>query len=155
MKSNRTFKFKYSPVVWVLLSLVLALSLSGLAWNAYALIQNTWAGGVKIFSHAAMVVITALLIIFVLSVMVYGRYVLTDKYFVQYFGFIKIKTPIKNLVQITHFRKSDKLVLYFDDQKYTVIVIDKNYYDQFVMCVREVNSSVIFDVQIDGEDTPE
>lgn len=109
----------------------------------------------KIFSHAAMVVITALLIIFVLSVMVYGRYVLTDKYFVQYFGFIKIKTPIKNLVQITHFRKSDKLVLYFDDQKYTVIVIDKNYYDQFVMCVREVNSSVIFDVQIDGEDTPE
>lgn len=155
MKNKCSFKFKYSPVVWVLLSLVLALSLAGLTWNVYALIQNSWAGGVKVFSHVAMVIITAFLIIFVLSVMIYGRYLINDKFLVQYFGLIKIKTPISSLVQITHFKKSDKLVVYFDDQKYTVIVIDKSLYDEFVMRVREVNSNVIFDVQIDGEDTPE
>ena len=156
MNTKQTkFKFKYSPVVWVLLALVLILSAAGLVWNVYALTQSAWEGAIKIFSYSAMILITLILICFVLGVMLYGRYVLTDKYLIQYFVLIKIKTPIDSVVQITHFKKSDKLVVYFDDQKYTVIVIDKCYYDAFILSLRNVNSKVVYDVQIDGEDTPE
>ena len=92
--------------------------------------------------------------IFVLSVIFYGRYVIKDGELIQYFGFLKTKTPLKEIVEITHFKKSDKLVVYFSDRKYTIIVIDKQYYEPFILVVRTENPSIVYDVKIEGEDTP-
>ncbi|MBR2449189.1 MAG: hypothetical protein IKB30_03605 [Clostridia bacterium] len=147
--------FKYSPVVWALLSLVIILSAAGLIWNIYSLVEYSLLGGAKTVTHALMIIITAALILFVISVMVYGRYVVTEKYLIQYFGLVKNKTELSKIIAITHFKKSDKLVAYFSDQKYTVIVISPALYDAFVLSVRDKNPSVVFDSRIDGEDTPE
>lgn len=154
-RKKEIFKFKYSPVVWVLLSLVVVLSAAGLVWNVYSIVEYTFFGGIKTVSHTLMIIITAALILFVISVMVYGRYVVTEKYLIQYFGLVKNKTELSKIIAITHFKKSDKLVAYFSDQKYTVIVISPTLYDTFVLSVRDKNPSVVFDSRIDGEDTPE
>ena len=68
------------------------------------------------------------------------------------FGFFVSKTKVSDVIGITHFKKSDKLVIYFKDQTFSVVVIAKEKYDDFVLILRELNKSIFFSSQIDGED---
>ena len=86
--------------------------------------------------------------------MFFGEYVIDEKNLTLKIGLIKNKTPLEEIVAITLFKKSNKLVLYFADQKYTVIVIKPEDYDQFILELRSKNSKIIYNSQIDGEDTP-
>jgi hypothetical protein len=150
----KSFKFKYSIAVWVLLALVLILSTVGIIWNVYNFIFFIKESTVKAVAYLLIVLLTLFLFVFVLSVILYGRYVIKGDYLTQYFGLLKTKTPVKDIAEITHFKKSDKLVIYFVDRKYTVIVIQKELYEQFILALREANPAIVYDVKIDGEDTP-
>lgn len=156
----KSFKFKYANSVWALLVLVLALSIAGLCWNVFNLIEYcmigfTRVGAFKIVVYGLLVLMLVILTAIVVSVMVYGRYVIKGEFIFTCFGFIKSKVAISEITTITHFKKSDKLVMYFKDEKYSVIVIAPDRYDDFVLAVREVNSAIRFDARIDGEDTPQ
>lgn len=151
----KTFRFKYSPLVWTLLVLVLLLSLGGLAWNIFNIVEYSWADVFKIASFAIILAATAFLTAFAISVMLFGRYVIGNGKLRTRFGFISTATNVSDVVQITHFKKSDKLVVYFSDQKYSVIIIDRSEYDDFVLALRQLNPSIIYDSRIDGEDTPQ
>lgn len=150
----KSFKFKYTPMVWVLLAIVLLLSIAGLCWNVFNLVNYLWAGTFKIVTYSLLIALTGALCVLVVSVIIYGRYKIKNGALYTYFGIFHNKTDINEIVEITHFKKSDKLVVYFSDQKYSVIVIDSKEYDEFVLAVRSVNSHVIFDTRIDGEDLP-
>ena len=150
------FKFKYSTLVYVLLILTLALSLAGVIWNifnvfSFAKIGNTF----KLVSSSIIAVLALIIFIFVLSVIFYGRYVIKDGYLFTCFGFLKNKTSVKEIIGVTHFKKSNKLVVYFCTEEYTVIVIEPERYDDFVLALRDLNKAIVYDAKIDGEDTPE
>lgn len=151
----KSFRFRYSNTVWILLSLVLVLSLTGLIWNIFNLIEFLPTGSYKVGTYSIIVALTALLTVLVVSVMVYGRYVIKDGKLYSYFGFIRSKMEINDIICLTHFKKSDKLVAYFKDGTYTVIVISPDFYEEFISSVRKVNPSILYDAKIDGEDTPE
>jgi hypothetical protein len=86
--------------------------------------------------------------------MIYGNYAIKGKNIVCNLGFLKTTFNIEEVTQITHFKKSDKLVLYFINGNYTVIVISPEEYERFILAVREVNSKILYSTAIDGEDTP-
>ena len=150
----KSFKFRYSLIVWILLCLVIALSVAGLIWNVYNVIAFIDVDNLKTITFIAICVLTAFLTIFAVSVAVYGRYVIKNGSLTSYFGFAKTKFDICDVVQITLFKKSNKLVTYFSDSTYTVIVISPEEYSDFILAMREVNPKIIYDTQIDGEDTP-
>ena len=150
----KSFKFRYSITVWVLLSLILVISVLGLAWNVFNIIHFKGEQTFKVVSYYAISAITVALSIFVISVMTNGRYVIKNGYLYTCFGFVKNRTQIKDVIGLTHFKKSNKLVAYFKDNEYTVIVIAPEEYDKFILTVREVNPSITYSAQIDGEDTP-
>lgn len=150
----KRFKFRYSVAVWVLLALVLLLSIISFCWNVYNVIHFKGDQTFKLISYYVIALITIFLSIFVVSIMAYGKYVVKKGFLYTYFGFIKSKTDINDIVGITHFKKSNKLVMYFKSHEYTVIVISPEEYERFILSVREVNPSIVFDAQIDGEDTP-
>ncbi len=150
----KKFNFKYSTTVWVLLVLILLLCGAGLLWNVFNLTQYVFYVS-KIILYSILILINLFLVVLVISVMLYGKYVIEEKYLYAYFGFIRSKIEISNIVEITHFKKSDKLVIYFKDAKYTVIVISPEYYDDFILAIRNINKSIFYDVKVDGEDTPD
>jgi hypothetical protein len=150
----KKFRFKYPVSVWVLLALVLVLAVAGLIWNVYNFITYLPIDLVKGVLYGVIVLLNAFLCVLGVSVAVYGYYVVKNDALYAYFGIIPSKYEIMDIVEITHFKKSDKLVAYFKDGKYAVIVIDKADYDQFVLAVREINRQIIFDKKIEGEDTP-
>ena len=67
----------------------------------------------------------------------------------------RLFADINDVVQITHFKKSDKLVLYFKDAKYTVVIISPEKYEDFIFALREENRQIIYDSRTDGEDEPQ
>ena len=148
----KSFRFKYSQLVWVLLLLVFIILLAGVCWNVYTLIANWGVSTTKTVTNFITLALTLFLLVFAISIMAFGKYTIKDGHVVVHFGFFKTKTPVSEIVQFTHFKKSDKLVAYFKDAKYSVIVISKDSYQDFVLAVRELNPSIIYDNRIEGED---
>lgn len=149
----KKFRFKYAPSVWALLMLVLLLSVGGLVWNIFNFIEfYSFKNTFNLVSYAIIILITLFLTIFVLSVIFYGNYVIKSEFLYVYFGFFKTKYKIEDIVCISLFKKSNKLVAYFAEQTYTVIVIDESFYDDFVLSIRKINPKIIYDTKIDGED---
>ena len=149
-----SFKFRYAPTFWALLFVVLILSIVGCGWNILNLIEYSFLGAFKTVTYALIVLATGFLAFTVVCIMAYGRYVVKDGALYTCFGFIKNKTLIDDIIAVTHFKKSDKLVVYFKDEKYTVIVISPSEYSEFISAIRELNSAIVYDARIDGEDTP-
>lgn len=146
------FRFKYARSVWVLLSVVLVLCLAGLCWNVFNLTEYLWAGALKIASYAILIFLTFSLSVFVISVMLCGNYVVKNGYLYTRFGFIFYKVKLSEIVQITHFKKSDKLVVYYTDQKFNVIVINQAEYERFVKTLRKENANIVYSNQLEDSD---
>ncbi len=153
-RKMKRFRFKYSTAVWLLLSLVVILSATGMFWNIFNIKEYAWAGAFKITVYALIVLITAFLTVFAISVMLYGYYLIKGEFLYTQFGFISSKLKISEITEITHFKKSDKLVIYFENNKFAVIVISPTEYEDFIKSIREINQKIIYSTKIDGEETP-
>ncbi len=147
MKNNKSFRFKFSALIWVLLSALLVITLAGVGFNIYNLILVIKAHSTDVAVKAISLAVSALLPVFTLSIIFHSKYVLKNGYLYNYFGFVWNKTKISEIVQFTHFKNSDKLVAYFKDEKYTVIVIAPNKYNSIIKAVREINPQIIYEAQ--------
>ena len=150
----KKFRFKYSPLVWALLIIVVAFSVAGLIMNIFNVVEYARFGSDKVVTYSVILFLDLILTIFSLSVLFYGFYVIKGDKFYACFGFVRSGFEIKNILEFEHFKKSDKLVAYFKYGKYTVIVIDKKDYDDFIAEIRKINPEIFFVKRIEGEDTP-
>ncbi len=147
MKNYKNFRFKFNSLIWFLLIVLLAISLVSVGLNIYSLILAVKNELGNVIIKAITLAINTILPVFTLSLMIYSKYVIKNGKVYCYFGFIRNKTQIEEIVQFTRFKKSDSLVAYFKDGKYTVIVIAPDKYDDFVKAVREFNGKITFDMQ--------
>lgn len=151
----KSFKFKLRPIVWILLAVVILFSLVGIGWNIYSVITYLGINTLKMVSALIIAILCVLLTVVAISMLIVNKYVVKDGEIIAYFGIIKTKVSISDVKEIVHFKKSDKLVIYSSDDNYSVLLLGKEDFDDFVITVREFNKSITFSVKIDGEDTPE
>ena len=150
----KKYRFRYGKIVYLLLALVVAAAFAGGIWNVYNFVVYL-SDVFKAVTYMVIALLTLFLAILGLSIMVYGRYVISGEYLYTCFGFIKTKTKISEVTEIVHFKKSDKLVAYNKKGEYLVIVISPAEYEDFILNMREINREIVYESKIDGEDTPE
>jgi len=154
----KIFKFAFSSTAKILMFIALILTTLGGVWNIFNIIAYTsyaivnW---VKIGGYILLIVFDLCLLILVVCIMSNSKYTIDNEKLVLRYGFITSKILIKEIIAITHFKISNKLVVYLQTGKFTVINIDKNLYEDFVVSVREHNRAIIYNSKTDGEDTPE
>lgn len=68
------------------------------------------------------------------------------------FGLIKSVYKIKEIESIRLFSKTNKLVLYFKNEKYTVISVKPEWYNDFIREVLSHNLNIRYDVSITDKD---
>ena len=71
--------------------------------------------------------------------------------FVSRFCFFRTEVKADSILQVTHFKKSDKLVVYFTDKKYVCVVIDPKQYEAFCAAVKAENPSAVINDRTDGD----
>ena len=150
----KSFRFKYTVTVWILLVLVAIISAVGLGWNIFSATEYAGVNTLKTITSIIMAVLCAFLTVLVLGAIFYGKYKIKGQKLITCIGFLTTKTDLETVVQIVHFTKSNKLVAYDKNDKFFVIVIAPQEYDDFVLSVRNQNPKIAFGKKIDGEDTP-
>lgn len=146
------FKFAYGKSVWVLIALAIPLFAAGLVWNIYNLVVLANEGIFNVLAYSLSSIVCGGLLAFCVSVAIYGRYVFKNGYLYLYLGFIRTKTKAEDIVQITHFLKSDKLVMYTKDAKYFVAVIRPEFYSEFIAALKRANPNVVYNATEEREE---
>ena len=139
----KSFRFRFHPSVWFLFAVALLLSGAGTTFNVYNTVQYFPFGATKVLPYILVAVISAAIFVTCLSMVVYSKYVVKDGYLISFFGFIRSKTAISDLSGFSLFKKTNKLVAYFKNGKYTVIVVSPAAFDDFVAAVREFDKTII------------
>ena len=127
----KKFVFKYSPIIWIMLAVITAIFAAAVVFNILD----------------AVAVISLTILVFIVSALFYGRYVVRGNYLYFHFGLIFTKTDINEIFQLTLFAMQNKLVMYLKNEKYSVVVIDKKNYDAFYEALKAVNPDILFTVQ--------
>ena len=143
----KKYKYLYSTLTKILLILVMAFSLAGAGWSVFNLIQFAYLGAIKIVGYILITLLSLLVCTFAFSVLVSGYYTVTDTNLVCKIGFIKSKLPLAEITQAVYYRTENKLVIYFKKDKFAVIVISPDDYEDFVVTLRENNPKIIYDIE--------
>lgn len=149
----KSFNYKHSALVLIMLSVIFVLSGLGVYFNVISAIDAVYTA--KKISYAILSGICALLDAAVLGIVFFSRYSVKKNALIVRMGIVSVKHEIKEILALVHVKKSNKLVAQFGDGSFAVIVISPKYYDQFFSAIKEVNPAVIFSVDYDGVDKGE
>ena len=147
----KKFKFNYSPTLFILLFFAVLLTLAGIVFNVNNIIEYSKFSSIKTVIYSITLVVNLGLFVLIVSILFNGCYKIKNNVLYAYFGIIKTKMKIENIVSITLYKKTQKLVVFFNSAEYSVIIISPKLYDDFIYAIKEINPNVIFEQNsIDG-----
>lgn len=138
----KKFKFFYSPLVKILIILVCVIAAAGLIMNILTVINYAKSNVLSAALYGVLTVLTALLLAEAIAIAFYGLYKIKNGYLYSYFGLIRSKTDVKEIAAVQVFKTTEKLVVYFKDEKYSVIIISPKFYDEFIATLLKANPDI-------------
>lgn len=138
----KKFRFDYSPLVKALIFLVIVISAAGLAFNLITTVNYASDKTLLAILYGVLCILTAALFFESLAIAFYGLYKIKGGYLYSCFGFIYSKTDVKDIIAVHVFKKTEKLVVYFKDEKYSVIIISPEKYDEFIAELLKANPDI-------------
>lgn len=147
----KKFKFKFTTATLVLICLGLVLSVVGIALNTY----NIFAEQVWLYANNSLPIIRYVLVYFVsvalavilTSLLLSSYYAVDEKNFKTSFGIIKSSYDVKTIKLINLDRAMNKLSVYFDEDKYVVIVVKSEWHDEFIDALLRANPEIEFSIE--------
>ena len=143
----KSFSYNFSLTLKILIWSAIAVSIVGLVWNIFNLIEYVKLGTIKIVTYSIMVFLNVFLTIFALSVIAFSRYEITDDYLICRIGLLKSKCKLSDIVEITHYVDKKVLAVYFSDEKFNLISINCEKFIEFADYLKEKNNKIYFDIQ--------
>ncbi len=148
----KTYRFKLSVAATVGCVAGILLGLAGIGVTAYRIYKYGFSSAQLIIQHVVVLLVSALAIAVFAAILIRSVYKLTDKTLVLWFGFIKSEYKIADIEVVHLFTKTNKLVLYFKDEKYTVIVVKPEWYRELTQEIIARNKNIRYDVSTDDKD---
>ena len=105
--------------------------------------------------HVAVLIVAALAIVIFVSLLIRSVYKITDTQIILWFGIVKQTFKIADIESVHLFTKTNKLVIYFKDDKYTVIVVKPEWYNEFTKEILARNDKIRYDVSTTDKDETE
>ena len=150
---NKKFEYKLTKVLWALFIIGLIAAGVCVYLNLTRFITLLSADNVSSYSYIGSL-ISALIglsaFVFIIPAMLSSAYVITDKHLITKWGLVKNKYEVKDITRITHFRLTNKLVVFFEDESYTTINVAPEKYEEFIDTLKSVNNKIFY--QLNTED---
>ncbi len=151
----KTYKFKFSKLIICLCIAALLVAVAGIVFTIYRINRYGFSSPTLSIQHVVILLFAALAIVVFASLLMRSVYKVTDSEIVLWFGIVKSVYKIKDIESIHLFTKTNKLVLYFKDGKYTVIVVKPEWYNDFTKDILAKNDKIRYDVSISDKDEEE
>ena len=157
----KKFKYKFTTATLVLIYLGLALSAVGIALNTYNIfVERVWLyanNSLPIIRYVLVYAVAVALAVILISLLLSSYYAVDDKNFKTSFGIIKSSYDVKTIKLISLDRATNKLSLYFEEDRYIVIVVKKDWHDEFIDALLKANPEIEFSIEskenhIDNDD---
>ena len=142
----RKFKYKKSLLITVVISLLTACAPAGVVANIISLITDG-NSVLRVLSYSIILAISVFMLIASLLMLLTAHYKITDTYLITSYGIISERLPINSINSISIFKNSDNLVVYFNENKYQVILISPNEFEDFIVELRDVNPNISLDIK--------
>ena len=147
----KKFKYKFTNATLVFIYLGLALSVAGIALNTYNIfVERVWLyanNSLSIIRYALVYLVSIALAVILISLLISSYYSVDDKHFKTSFGIIKSSYDVKTIKLINLDRATGKLSVYFEEDKYIVIVVKKEWNDEFIDALLKANPQIEFSIQ--------
>ena len=149
-KTDPTFRFRFSKMMFLVLSLLLLLCAGGFGltlWQFLDFLKSDISSVWEWLKYSLMFLVCGLLFVLVVAMLIKSQYKITDREVILQFGFIKTRYEIKKIRSVRHFLGSGRLAVYFDDMKnqYAIIVVKEKWFSEFVAALKERNEAIEFD----------
>ena len=149
-KTDPTFRFRFSKMMFLVLGLLLLLCAGGFGltiWQFLDFLKGDIGSVWEWLKYCLMFLVCGLLFVLVVAMLIKSQYRITDKELILQFGLIKTRYEIKKIRSVRHFLGSGRLAVYFDDMKnqYAIIVVREKWFSEFVAALRERNEAIEFD----------
>ncbi len=151
----KSYKFKFSKLVLVLIGLAIAAALAAVAYTVYRIYLYGFSSPLLVIQHVAVLIVAALAIVIFVSLLIRSVYKITDTQIILWFGIVKQTFKIADIESVHLFTKTNKLVIYFKDEKYTVIVVKPEWYNEFTKEILARNDKIRYDVSTTDKDETE
>lgn len=151
----KTYKFKFSKLITALCIIAIVLALAAVAFTVYRIYMYGFTSPMLIIQHVAILIVAALALVIFISVLIRSVYKITESEIVLWFGIVKQIFKIADIESIHLFTKTNKLVLYFKNDKYTVIVVKPEWYNEFTKEILARNDKIRYDVSTTDKDETE
>ena len=147
----KKFKYKFTTATLVLIYLGLVLSVVGIGLNTY----NIFAERVWLYANNLLPIIRYILVylvaialaVILTSLLLSSYYAIDGTTFRTSFGIIKSSYDVKSINLINLDRATNKLSVYFDEDKYIVIVVKKEWHDEFIDALLKANPEIEFSIE--------
>lgn len=151
----KTYKFKLSKAAVILTVAGILLGLGAIGFTVWRIYRTGFSEPLYIIQHVVLLLVGTIAIVIFASILIRSVYKITDKEIVLWFGIIKSTFKISDIESLHLFTKTNKLVIYFKDEKYTVVVVKPDWYNEFCKEILARNEKIRYDVSVSDSDEPE
>ncbi len=151
----KTYKFKLSKAAVILTIAGILLGLGAIGFTVWRIYRTGFSEPLYIIQHVVLLLVGTIAIVIFASILIRSVYKITDKEIVLWFGIIKSTFKISDIESLHLFTKTNKLVIYFKDEKYTVVVVKPDWYNEFCKEILARNEKIRYDVSVSDSDEPE
>ena len=147
----KKFKYPFPRLTFILIIAGLAVCLAGFIVNLYVCITQgtSWAVNpfLPLILYILMFFVSVVAGALLTSVLCSSYYAVDKKSIRTAFGFIRSNYDVNQIDVIVLDRETNKLLVYFKDESYIVIVIKPAQYTDFVQAVLDVNPAIEYAIQ--------
>ncbi len=148
----RTFRFRFSKLIILLQIAAMVLAAAAIAYTVYRMITLGFGDASLIIQYVLLLLFGVGAIVIFSAMLIRSVYIVGKNEIILRFGLIKSVYKIKEIESIRLFSKTNKLVLYFKNEKYTVISVKPEWYNDFIREVLSHNLNIRYDVSITDKD---
>lgn len=148
----RTFRFRFSKLIILLQIAAMVLAAAAIAYTVYRMITLGFGDASLIIQYVLLLLFGVGAIVIFSAMLIRSVYIVGKNEIILRFGLIKSVYKIKEIESIRLFSKTNKLVLYFKNEKYTVISVKPEWYNDFIREVLSHNLNIHYDVSITDKD---
>ena len=147
----KTFKYKFTTTTLVFIYLGLALSVAGIGLNTFNIFnERVWLyvnNTLPVIRYILVYFVAVALAVILISLLISSYYSIDEKKFKTSFGLIKSSYDVKSIKLIHLDRLTDKLSVFFGEDKYIVVVVKKEWHDEFIDTLLKFNPEIEFSIE--------